>query len=249
MEESAYIGGLIAGFAFLIAGIRLYRLQVRTGEAPERLLATTFLVWSLSYFCWQLPVAVETGSLAAPLLFIGNTTNELGCITFALFLRVVFRNQERWATWLVVAVAVTLTTGVVGSWWVGDSEGLRPLTNPWWWLQIAGDSAVFAWTGVEGFIQYRKARQRLRLGLCEPMVCNRYLLWGLTGVVWTVYEFAVVVHEIEYAVTQVWSASMDFVVAGLELAAIALIWLVFFPPAIYQRWIDRAGSSATVGEG
>ena len=45
MEESAYIGGVIAGLAFFIAGFRLVRLSVRTGEAPERLLGATFLVW------------------------------------------------------------------------------------------------------------------------------------------------------------------------------------------------------------
>jgi hypothetical protein len=49
MEENAYIGGAIAGLFYLIAGIRLFRLSLRTGEAPERLLGVTFLVWSLSY--------------------------------------------------------------------------------------------------------------------------------------------------------------------------------------------------------
>ena len=51
MEESAYIGGVVAGIGFLIAGVRLYRLSVRTSEASERLLGVAFLVWSLSYLC------------------------------------------------------------------------------------------------------------------------------------------------------------------------------------------------------
>ena len=84
----------------------------------------------------------------------------------------------------------------------------------------------------------------MRLGLCEPIVCNRYLLWCLTGVVWVVYDFSVIVQQIEFEVTQLWSTSMDAVVAALELAAIALIWLVFFPPAIYQRWLDRGRTPA-----
>jgi hypothetical protein len=235
---------VIAGLAYLIAGFRLYRLSVRTGEAPERLLGATFLVWSLSYLCWQLPIALETGSLAMPLLFAGRISEDIGSVTFALFLRVVFRNQERWATWLVVAVAVGMMVGIGGSLWVGDWEGTRPLSNPWWWLEIVGIVAVFAWTGIEGFIQHHKARQRLRLGLCDPTVCNRYLLWGLTGVVWTVYQFAAIVQQIEYEATQVWSASMDSVTGGLDLAAIALIWLVFFPPRFYQRWVAGAAPAA-----
>jgi hypothetical protein len=245
MEESAYTGGTIAGLAYLIAGARLYRLSVRTGEIPERLLGVTFLLWSFSYFCWQLPFAVEIESVAIPVLFAGRVTDDIGSFTFALFLRVVFRNQERWATWLVVGVAVCLVVGLGSSFWVGDWGRIYPLSNPWWWAEEVGIASVSAWTAVEGFIQYRKARQRLRLGLCEPLVCNRYLLWGLTGVVWVVYEFAAVVQHIEYEVTQVWSAPMDAVEGALELAAIALIWFVFFPPAFYQRWVHGSAPAAT----
>ncbi len=58
MEESAYIGGVIAGLFYLVAGIRLVRLSLRTHEAPERLLGATLLLWSLSYLFWQLPIAL-----------------------------------------------------------------------------------------------------------------------------------------------------------------------------------------------
>jgi len=247
MEESAYIGGVVAGLAYLIAGARLYRLSVRTREAPERLLGVTFLVWSFSYFSWQLPAALEAASFEAPLLTFGRVTNDIGVVTFALFMRVVFRRQERWALWFVAAAVACVVGGLAGSVWAGDSEGIRPLGNPSWWLQTVGEVSIFAWTGVEGLIQRHKSRQRLRLGLCEPMVCNRYLLWGLTGGVWLVYEFAVIVQQIEFEATQVWSTSMDSVVGALELSAIALIWFVFFPPRFYQHWIDRAGSTATIG--
>ena len=249
MEENAYIGGAIAGLAFLIAGVRLYRLSMRTGEAPERLMSVTFLVWSLSYLCWQIPIAVETGSLAAPLFFVGRITEDIGSVSFALFLQVVFRSQERWATWLVVGAVSCLVVGVGGSVWVGDWEAILPLSNPWWWFEIVAFVAVFAWAGVEGFLQHRKARQRLRLGLSDPSVCNQSLLWGLAGLTWVVYQGVSIAQQVEYEITQVWSGSMDAVMGALELSAIALIWLVFFPPSIYQRWIDRDSSATTVGEG
>jgi hypothetical protein len=248
MEESAYIGGVVAGLAYLIAGTRLYWLSVRTREAPERLLGATFLVWGFSYLSWQLAIALEGASFEAPLLTFGRVTNDVGVVTFALFLRVVFRSQERWATWLVAGAAACIVGGLGGSIWIGDSEGIRPLGNPGWWLQTVGEVSIFAWTALEGFIQHHKARQRLRLALCEPMVCNRYLLWCLTGVVWVVYSFTVVAQQVEFEVTQVWSTSMDSVVGALELVAIALIWFVFFPPAVYQRWINRAAPTSMVKE-
>ena len=101
----------------------------------------------------------------------------------------------------------------------------------------------------EGFHHYRRARQRLRLDLCDPLVCNRYLLWGLTGVVWVFIEAVVIANDITYELTGVWVATLDFLLGTVELGAIALIWFVFFPPAFYRRWINGNAPVAKAGEG
>jgi putative Ca2+/H+ antiporter (TMEM165/GDT1 family) len=175
-----------------------------------------------------------------PLFFLGRVFEDIGTVTFALFLRLVFRRQERWATWLVVGVAVFAIVGVIGSAWVGDWEALLPMSNPWWWLEVVTFPITVIWMGSEGFHHYCMARQRLRLGLCEPLTCNRYLLWGLAGVAWTIYQCALITQQIEYERTQVWSTSMDAAIGVLEFFAIVLISLVFFPPDFYRRWINRA---------
>jgi hypothetical protein len=105
------------------------------------------------------------------------------------------------------------------------------------------------WIAAEGFLNYRKARQRLRLGLCEPLVCNRYLLWGLAGAVWIVYDLALAAQYIDFEVTQQWSPSLDALVSSLGASAVAVIWFVFFPPAFYRRWIRNTDPAATVAEG
>jgi hypothetical protein len=245
MEESAYIGGVVAGLAFLVAGVRLSRLSLRTGEAPERLLGATFLLWSVSYFVWELPIVLANESMMLPCFVAGRLLNIFGIVTFVLFLRLVFRSQERWAWWLVAGLTLSLLIGFGGSISLGDWEGVDPLGNPWWWMEASASIASVVWMACEGLSQYRMARQRLRLGLCDPLVCNRYLLWGLAGVTWTIWEVSSTAQAIEYQVTQVWSAIMDSLVGGLEVGAIALIWLVFFPPAVYRRWIDRAAPAAT----
>ena len=38
------------------------------------------------------------------------------------------------------------------------------------------------------------------------------------------------------------SATLDLMVSSLELIPIVCIWLIFFPPTAYQRWIDRRAS-------
>jgi hypothetical protein len=245
MEDNAYIGGSIAELVFLIAGIRLARLSVRTSEAPERLLGAAFLVWSLSYLFWQLPIALgNESSLATPLFFISRLASDAGTLIFALFIRVVFRKQERWAVWLVAIVALCAVFGIVGSLSVGDWESTRPLSNPWYWVEMGCGGIVSVWMGAEGVSQYIRSRQRLRLGLCEPLACNRYLLWSLTAVTWLILDVVVIANDVTFELTRVWLASLDILLGSLEFGGIALIWLVFFPPRFYRRWISDAASTA-----
>jgi putative Ca2+/H+ antiporter (TMEM165/GDT1 family) len=243
MEDGAYIGGAIAGLFYLVAGTRLVRLSLRTGETPERLLGVSLLLWAFSYGTWQLPIALPIDWIELPLFFAGRVLEDIGTVFFALFLQRVFRNQDRWARQVVLAVVFCAVAGVTGSVWVGDWEALQPLSNPWWWLETGAFSITVVWMGLEGLHHYRMARQRVRLGLCDPLTCNRYLLWGLSGVIWTIYQFVMIAQAIEYDRTQVWSASMDTAIGVIELVVIALISLVFFPPGFYQRWINRTTSA------
>ena len=52
MEDHAYIGELLAGIVYLIAGVRLLRLGQRTREVPERLLAAMFILSGASYIVY-----------------------------------------------------------------------------------------------------------------------------------------------------------------------------------------------------
>ena len=67
-----------------------------------------------------------------------------------MFTKDVFRKKQRWASWLVVAIAVCLVLGSAGSAWVGDWEQVDPLANPGYWPQTVGGLAPAVWMGVEG---------------------------------------------------------------------------------------------------
>ena len=242
---------LIAVFiGYLTICMRLLRLSAQTGEAPERLLGLAFLFWSLSYvFYYPAYHLIAEGSLQAFCLFCSGLADDAGALSLALVTRCVFRKRERWAKFLVAGIAVLLIAGAGGSVWVGDYEANYPLSNPWFWLELGGDAVAMIWIAAEGLLNYRKARQRLRLGLCEPLVCNRYLLWGLAGAVWIVYDLALIAQYIDFEVTQQWSPSLDALVSSLGASAVAVIWFVFFPPAFYRRWIRNTDPAATIAEG
>ncbi len=95
------------------------------------------------------------------------------------------------------------------------------------------------WLAAEGLTHYRSARRRLRIGLSDPHVCNRFLLWGLFGVTQLGTGFAVLCLYASYASTGYISTAMDLMLGGLELGSLALVWLAFAAPAFYRRWIER----------
>jgi len=242
MEESAYIMEAIAGVILLIVGVRLYLLSRQNGHAPEYFLALMFVVWALGYALYDIPYAfTERDESIAPFFsFSSLLAINLGNVFLALFTRDVFRKEQGWALWLVVAIAVCLVLGSAGTAWVGDWQQADPLANPGYWPQIVGGLAPAVWMGVEGLAHYASARKRLKIGLCAPLICHHFLLWGLAGALWSILEIVIVVQDFIYLSAGAWSGVLGIVNGGLEIAPIVLMWLVFFAPAGYRRWIEGA---------
>jgi hypothetical protein len=249
MDPNAYVGEVIAGFVYFFVGVRLFRLSRRTGQLPETLIAASFLLWTLSYAFWDIPYAfVDSAELVPAVYSYGSLIAlALGTVVFSFFIRAVFRPAARWAQWLVAAIAVSNLLGLVGMAWHGDWEGIDPLANPWYWLEFLGGTAPFIWMGAEGFAQYFKTRRRLKLGLCEPMTCNRFLLWGLAGSLWVILEAIVAVSDLVYAYTGQWSESLGFGIALFEIVPMLIVSLAFFPPDFYCRWVEGGGSTGAEG--
>ncbi len=248
MGDNAYIGGVIVGLGYLVAGIRLYRFSLQTRRAPERILSASLLLWGLAYVCWQLPLVIRDESLFGPLFITGRFLTNAGTITSLFFIRMVFRPNSGFATVLIAGITTSLVLGVAGSGWVGDWEALYPLSNPWWWLEWAAITVSVVWIGVEGFHRYRVERLRRELGLSDAMTANHFLLLGHAGLFWMIYELAYPIQQIEFDATGSYSASLDAITAIAELIPVVCIWLVFFPPAIYQRWIRRSDPHPTAAE-
>ena len=240
MGDNAYIGGVIVGLGYLVAGTRLYRSSLQTRKAPERILSASLLLWGLAYVCWQLPLAIRDESLFGPLYITGRILTDAGTIASLFFIQMVFRPNSRFAIVLIVGITAGVVVGFTGSGLLGDWEALYPLSNPWWWLEWAAITVSVVWIGVEGFHRYKVERLRCELGLSDAMTANHFLLLGHTGLFWMVYELAYPIQQIEFDATGSFSASMDAIVSSAEMIPIVCIWLAFFPPTIYQRWIRRS---------
>ncbi len=243
MEDNAYIGELLAGIVYLTVGVRLLRLGQRSGEAPERWLGACFLGTGVTAVLYVLPNLRPFESLWTALNFTARVAYIPAPIMLALFTRRVFRPGERWGHWMVWVSAILLVSGVGGSALGGDLEGFS-ISNGWFWLEWVGYTAPFAWAGAETFAQYRHARRRVQLGLCDRLVCNRYLLWALFGVMQTCGSLVLLPQYYVYETTNRFTPTWDALYSGCEIASLVMIGFVFFPPAFYRRWIERSDPTA-----
>jgi len=248
MTYNAYYAEVVAMIAFLVMGVRLHRVVTPTPGLPERYLSAAFLLWMVGYVLWDVPYALtEDEWILAHCGFGGRVAINFGTVALALFIRTVFRPRERWAKYFVLAIAVGLLGGVAGSGWVGDWLGDRTFDNVWYWPELVANIAPSAWMAIEGMISYQGAKRRQRLGLCDPLDCNRFLLWSLAGAAWTALELSSFAQELELNLKGSWSFVTDLAVGLCEFVPVVLVWLAFFPPARYRQRFERRSETPRPG--
>ena len=209
MDFDFAIGEFIAGIVCLVVGTRLYRLGQGDAKAIERILASAFFFYGASSLLYSLATIAFFEPWFLPLSFAGRIIYCPTAVLVALFTRRVFREEANWAGGLVWASPILLAVGICGSiLFRGDWEGYSP-GSPWFWLEWAGFTYPFAWAATEAFIQYGQARRRVPLGLCDPLLCNRFLLWAFFGAFQVVAYLSLFPSYAVYETSNVFSAVWD----------------------------------------
>jgi hypothetical protein len=248
VAESAYFLALFSGFFYLAAAFPLFRLSARSGESPERVLGIAFLLIGISYLFYELPFALENEALFVPFSVAGRVIYAASVVAVALFTKQVFHRNRRWANWLLGSTVVLLVVGFAVSAWNGDWEGLLPLSNPGFWAEWLGQMIPCVWVACAGLSEYAKAQRRLSVGLTDALVCNRFLLFGCFGILQMGSVGVLIPMYIGYEITGIFSTWSDRVLGSFELLTVATIWIAFFPPAVYRRWMGGSALAETGGE-
>jgi hypothetical protein len=233
----------------VIVGFRLLALGRRTQQQPELLmglgLVGVAVLGGPLAFVGRLPALVAT-PLGDGLFAVGLAATQTGIALFCVFTWLVFRRDSLWATLLLV-----LAVGALGVEWLGllhasargtTMEEILPHTRPWGVAIVATLALAFAWTGCEAWAYHQRLRRQLALGLGDPVVANRMLLWAAAG-------FATVL--MCGAIAACMLAGLAPLRHPLPLVAIALsslcasaCWLLaFFPPASYLTALRRRGAA------
>jgi hypothetical protein len=165
-----------------------------------------------------------------------------------MFIRSAFRPKQVWAGGLVALCSAAMLVGTAMS-------TMRPgwveftLDDPWFFVQWASYTAPAVWMAFEAARCRRGALKRVRIGLCSPVIANRYLLLTAFGTFQVLACFADLSWAYDNSSMQAVSMLTDTLVGGTEIASVAVLWLAFFPPAFYSSWIERnaAPHSTPVG--
>jgi hypothetical protein len=232
----------------LVVGGRLIRRGLPARALPELLMGLAyFLAPGLGYPMVVGAAAVPGSALSTWLLGVGHTLIALGCAFFFFFNARVFRGQSALARTFAGACSSVLAIAsfemVHGRVAVGVEYLEMASVRSAMVTMLAVLGIMYSWTAFEGFRHHGLMRKRARVGLGDPVVANRFLLWGCAG------SFQVVADCFSalslYRGADMSSDATSILATSLVgVANSVLLVLIFMPPARYIRWLQRAPGGA-----
>ena len=155
----------------------------------------------------------------------------------------VFWPGQRWPLALGAVFLAAMLTGAVGYAASGVLATGR-YRGGWVWLLYAGMLATNLWVAIEPLLYHAKLKKRIPLGLAEPIVADRFLLWGLGSLARAAMIVMGPLSELALdrlgADARLSYSSLMLVLASLlGLATSLAYWLTFNPTHAYARWVER----------
>jgi hypothetical protein len=237
-------GVLVMIVADAAVGLRLVRLALRTRRLPELAIGSSLLF--LGGIGYPLAVAARNGAAGSPeatadLIALALACQNLGCAAMAVATAATFRGGVGWARALAGVVCGVL----LASWLVQLATGdfARPVgTSLPYFVGLVTRLVPFVWSSAESWSYYAILRRRLRVGLGDAAVTERFALWATnsTGVALAFAVFLAGLIAGADVATSAWVLAPTSL-AGL-LSGITL-WLGFLPP----RWYLRRFASGVAG--
>lgn len=239
-----WVGFAAFFFVALACGVRLVRLSMRTKQLPELLIGIGVLGigpvgFGLSVAAQQL----DDGTLATGLLMLGGLAVAVGVSSKLIFNWRVYHPASPGVRLLALAGIAA----VVGCWLHLAARGYASyaVQGPVFYLRSTVQIGALLWGSGEALRYWGLMTRRARLGLGDPVVANRFLLWGIGAGAAGVGSLIGVVAQI---VTGVLRTGSDWVLASSSmhgLAAAVAMWLAFMPPQRYLRFVrERARAEA-----
>ncbi len=240
------MGVILFIVASAVVATRLLLLYRRLRQPPELFLGLAYLLAGTLGWGGLLAGTVTTPpgqTLSEGYQAWSAIVGDIGTFCFYLFVWYVFRRESLVAkAALGLALALFLVSLVHDTFLAGVTFGPPPPTT----IMLCGATAraaVYPWMAIEAFAQYFAFRKRARIGLGNPLVKNRLLLWGISAVLtFTISAVATVLYiiasdTVDATAKQNQAGTLYGILAALSSI---VIWLAFFPPKAYRAWLEKS---------
>lgn len=247
VEFVSMLGVAAFGLVGLAVGVRLLAMWSRTRALPELAIGIGFFVGVLFGFIPE-TLVYSTDLLPAPwvkpTVVLAEISIRVCVLSLLVFTWRVFRPDALYARVLVTGLAGALVLSLVMAPF-GVKFSPDDAQTTWAISSFWARTLVLVWGTVESLAYWRKARRRVALGLSEPLVANRFLLWGIAMGAAAFIMGSIMIAPLfgMDAAGRSWLLVESF----FGSAAAAAIWLTFFPPRSYAAWIVSRTARAAKG--
>jgi hypothetical protein len=227
-------------------GLRMLRLARRTRKLPELCMGAGLSAFALAQ-ATRLAFSGIGARLDPELTLAMYGVMQLSYATalfgICLFTVVTFGIRSRWRWALLVGiVGLAVLSRSILVYLIAPQlmSGASRLGAPFWEpIAVATFAVAFGWAAAESLHYHGLMRRRMALGLADPIVTNRFFVWGagaaLTGLLVLLLTglFLKGLTLINNSV----AASVMVTLCGVLYAVVPV--LTFVPPAAYLRFVER----------
>jgi len=227
-------------------GLRMLLLARRTRKLPELWMGLGLLAFALAQAS-RLVLGL-LGTRLGPELSLGiylfmqlnYTVTLLGLSLFAV---ATFGSRSRWR-WVMLVGIVALTV-LSRSMLVRHMAPLLLSSAPREAIPIWDSAAVsiyawaFGWMAAESLRYYGLLRRRMALGLADPVVTNRFLVWGAGAGATCLLVLVLLSLYFQGLTLMTNSLAASAVVTGSGFVFTVVPLLTFTPPRAYLRFVQR----------
>ncbi len=250
MEALGYLAVAAVAVASTLVGVRLLLTAKRTRGLPEAVLGGSLV--AITGLGFPIILLTELRATIGPVATfaadaLGSSLVAAGFCGFYVFTWRVFRPTARWAAVLAILGSAAVWVAMAATVWVAigieSSEEKFAAVRAWEILVFAGAAAGFVWNTIDTTAYWLRMRRRLRLGLADAVVTNRFLLWALTGA--SAAGALVTLMCLRLADVNYMQAPVAlFTAAACGLLVSVFLYLAFLPPPAYLAAVKRRAASS-----
>jgi hypothetical protein len=241
MQSFAWIGFAAFLVASLTVGVRLVALWRRNGRLPELLIGLGVLgigPVGFGFITFGQILHAEHAEVARVLYALGLLAASGGAFAKYVFNYKVYHSSKRTVKHLTWVAGAALLACFVGSWRASAFAAIHTIDTSYFFRTLLQIGCLL-WGSTEALRYWRMMRRRMRLGLADAVVTNRFFLWGVgagaAGIGTAVGFTAQLVIgrpplEIPWVTL---SSSMHGLVAAVAM------WFAFLPSEGYRRFIQQ----------